>query len=106
MTRRDAIKLAIAGALSPLLSLLPEREARKLPRPVETGYGVASPCEEGGWYDPYGELGVCVNGKVGCPGCQMVCVRHPITGELRMSQDEVRECNRKLRAAPRTEGGR
>ena len=30
MTRRDAIKLAIAGAISPLLSLLPERE--KLPK--------------------------------------------------------------------------
>ena len=28
LTRRDALKLAMAGALSPLLSLLPEREPR------------------------------------------------------------------------------
>ena len=36
MTRREAIKLAVAGALSPLLSLLPEREPTILVDPTLT----------------------------------------------------------------------
>ena len=51
LSRRDAIKLAIAGALSPLLSLLPERE--KLPK---WEFNVKAVYREPGWKNVWWEF--------------------------------------------------
>ena len=68
LSRREAIKLAIAGALSPLLSLLPEREDRNVWWEV-----VGNPYLrfiDGYWYDSHGCVRLWMEGVSGYVLCR------------------------------------
>ena len=92
LSRRDAIKLAMAGALSPLLSLLPEREA-------------VAPLKDG-------EIrAVKYNPDFGEPVQRMRVTQEFHRGQLTFWKGDTIEMYPNgtviiKRAAPRTEGGR